>query len=218
MKNLCLVLDIDETILHYDPKNKQRRTKQEPKYIYDNDGELAEIYGLIYGDDELFFRPGFWKFIKYVKSQNGDSLKRSESSDKESEDLRSDRDSDSPRRDDSPRRKGSDAILLGIWTFGTRGYLNALRPYLGDSFAFFHTIEEMKRGMLDKQLDYVIEKTTCHLIDHCRFHQTCFWLTIVPKTYITKSIEIMVFWLNLLSETIQKIRCFKIYNTSVIHY
>jgi hypothetical protein len=123
----------------------------------------------MYGDDELFFRPGFWKFIKYVKSQNGYSMKRSESdkeseSHKESEDLRSERDTESSRRDDDSsrrddvRRKGSDVILLGIWTFGTRGYLNVLRPYLGDSFAFFHTIEEMKRGMLDKQLDYVIEK------------------------------------------------------------
>ena len=53
MKNLCLVLDIDETILHYDPKNNHKPTKQEPKYIYDADGDLAEIRGLIYDDDEL---------------------------------------------------------------------------------------------------------------------------------------------------------------------
>jgi hypothetical protein len=197
MKNLCLVLDIDETILHYDPKKSKKPPTREPKYIYDADGELAEIYGLMYGDDELFFRPGFWKFIKYVKSQNSETAsqksKRNDSrsddsisdesrrndsrrndsrrNDSISDDSRSDdsRSDDSRRNGLSPRNetrrnglssRNNDRILLGIWTFGTRGYLNALRPYLGDSFAFFHTLEDMKEGKLrlDKQLDYVIEK------------------------------------------------------------
>ena len=175
MKNLCLVLDIDETILHYDPKNSNKPLTRGPKYIYDADGELAEIYGLMYGDDELFFRPGFWKFIKYVKSQNGETASHNSRSDdsRSDESRRNDSRSDDSISDDSSRhsRRGgsprnilssrnNDRILLGIWTFGTRGYLNALRPYLGDSFAFFHTIEEMKeeRLRLDKQLDYVIEK------------------------------------------------------------
>ena len=165
MKNLCLVLDIDETILHYDPKNSNKPLTRGPKYIYDADGELAEIYGLMYGDDELFFRPGFWKFIKYVKSQNGETASQNSiRNDSISDDSISDDSSRHSRRGGSPRNslssRNNDRILLGIWTFGERGYLNALRPYLGDSFAFFHTIEEMKEGRLrlDKQLDYVIEK------------------------------------------------------------
>jgi hypothetical protein len=183
MKNLCLVLDIDETILHYDQKKNHKPTKQEPKYIYDADGDLAEIHGLIYDDDELFFRPGFWKFIKYVKSQNAergsddsksDDSKNDDSKndDSKSDDSKSDnrrrgdrRRGGSPRNDtprnDTPRNdlsRNRDRIVLGIWTFGNLPYLNTLRRHLGDSFAFFHSIEDMKHGMLDKQLNYVIEK------------------------------------------------------------
>jgi hypothetical protein len=125
MDKLCLVFDLDETILHYvDPLTRASESSEE---LINEDNETQaenEFTNLIHPGDKLFFRPGFWKFIEYVKSKEG-------------------------------------KIVMGIWTFGNNAYANALRPLLeknGDVFQFMYTVEDMKKGMLDKQLNYVVNK------------------------------------------------------------
>jgi hypothetical protein len=125
MDKLCLVFDLDETILHYvDPLTHASESSEE---LINEDNETQaenEFTNLIHPGDKLFFRPGFWKFIEYVKSKEG-------------------------------------KIVMGIWTFGNKAYANELRPLLkknGDVFQFMYTVEDMKKGMLDKQLNYVVNK------------------------------------------------------------
>jgi hypothetical protein len=125
MQTLCLVLDIDETILHYtmtpdaginyDNLSEQGGEGDEEEENHDT------LTGIFRPNDKLYFRPGFWDFIEYVKSKEG-------------------------------------KIVLGIWTFGNRVYADGLKPYLGDIFEFVYTAEDMKPGMLDKQLNYVVDR------------------------------------------------------------
>jgi hypothetical protein len=122
METLCLVFDIDETILHY-------TMSPDAGINYDNSSEQGEsdeenddtLTGIFRPNDKLYFRPGFWDFIEYVKSKEG-------------------------------------KIVLGIWTFGNRVYADGLKPYLGDIFEFVYTAEDMKPRMLDKQLNYVVDR------------------------------------------------------------
>ena len=124
MDKLCLVFDFDETILHYveNFKNSDDELSEESElFNEDNENEFTNV---IKPSDKLFVRPGFWKFIEYVKSKEGQ-------------------------------------IVIGIWTFGNKLYANALRPLLeknGDLFQFVYTVENMKKGMLDKELNYVVNK------------------------------------------------------------
>ena len=139
MDKLCLVFDLDETILHYvdhfeelinedesevkenEPEESENKPEESENKIEESENELNNI---IYPGDKLFFRPGFWKFIEYVKSKEGQ-------------------------------------IVMGIWTFGNKAYANAVRPLLdknGDLFQFMYTVEDMKKGMLDKQLNFVVNK------------------------------------------------------------
>jgi hypothetical protein len=124
MDKLCLVFDLDETILHYveNFKNSDDELSEESElFNEDNENEFTNV---IKPSDKLFVRPGFWKFIEYVKSKEGQ-------------------------------------IVIGIWTFGNKLYANALRPLLeknGDLFQFVYTVENMKKGMLDKELNYVVNK------------------------------------------------------------
>ncbi len=126
MQTLCLVLDIDKTILHYtmtpdagiNYDNSMKEGEDEDDEEEENHDTLT---GIFRPNDKLYFRPGFWDFIEYVKSKEG-------------------------------------KIVLGIWTFGNRVYADGLKPYLGDSFEFFYTAEDMKPGMLDKQLNYVVDR------------------------------------------------------------
>jgi len=125
MDKLCLVFDLDETILHYVDRSTHASESSEELINEDNETQAEnEFTNLINPGDKLFFRPGFWKFIEYVKSKEG-------------------------------------KIVMGIWTFGNKAYANALRPLLkknGDVFQFMYTVEDMKKGMLDKQLNYVVNK------------------------------------------------------------
>ncbi len=119
METLCLVFDIDETILHY-------TMAPDTGINYDNSSEMAQddddvLTGVFRPNDKLYFRPGFRDFIEYVKSKEG-------------------------------------KIVLGIWTFGNRVYANGLKPFLGDIFEFVYTAEDMKPRMLDKQLNYVVDR------------------------------------------------------------
>lgn len=119
METLCLVFDIDETILHYtqtpDTEINYDKSNEEDD---DGDDEFSDVFR---SNDKLYFRPGFRDFIEYVKSKRG-------------------------------------KIVLGIWTFGNRVYANGLKPYLGDIFEFVYTSEDMSPRMLDKQLNYVVDR------------------------------------------------------------
>jgi hypothetical protein len=114
MDKICIVFDIDETLLHYMPELGTIKT------TYD-----LEQYILEEGD-VVIFRPGLKEFIEYVKSKNG-------------------------------------KILLGIWTYGTKWYAGKIvekieQKYNGGEklFKFVYSREDMKPGMLDKELDFVI--------------------------------------------------------------
>jgi hypothetical protein len=122
MDKLCLVFDLDETILHYvDRATEEFINEDMNEESNDNENEVKD---LIKPGDKVFFRPGFWKFIEYVKSKQGQ-------------------------------------IVLGIWTFGNKMYADKLKPYLerdGELFRFVYTQSDMKKGMLDKQLTYVVNR------------------------------------------------------------
>jgi hypothetical protein len=122
MDKICIVFDIDETLLHYMPEPKIMTT------TYDLERNILEE------GDVVIFRPGLKEFIEYVKSKNG-------------------------------------KILLGIWTYGTKGYAGKIvekieQKYNGGEndqkndqkklFKFVYSREDMKPGMLDKELDFVI--------------------------------------------------------------
>lgn len=132
MDKLCLVFDLDETVLHYvdtltnTNESSEELINEDESEERENEPEEREneLNNIIQPGDKLLFRPGFWKFIEYVKSKEGQ-------------------------------------IVMGIWTFGNKAYANAVRPLLdknGDLFQFMYTVEDMKKGMLDKQLNYVVNK------------------------------------------------------------
>jgi hypothetical protein len=114
MDKICIVFDIDETLLHYMLELKETS--------FDSASHILE------DGDIVIFRPGLSEFIEYVKSMNGQ-------------------------------------ILLGIWTYGTKGYADAIvktieKKYNDQNklFEFVYSREDMKRGMLEKELDFVIDK------------------------------------------------------------
>ena len=132
MDKLCLVFDLDETILHYvdtltnTNESSEELINEDESEERENEPEEREneLNNIIQPGDKLLFRPGFLKFIEYVKSKEGQ-------------------------------------IVMGIWTFGNKTYANAVRPLLdknGDLFQFMYTVEDMKKGMFDKQLNYVVNK------------------------------------------------------------
>ena len=113
MDKICIVFDIDETLLHYMLELKETS--------FDSASHILE------DGDIVIFRPGLSEFIEYVKSMNGQ-------------------------------------ILLGIWTYGTKGYADAIvktieKKYNDQNklFEFVYSREDMKRGMLEKELDFVID-------------------------------------------------------------
>ena len=130
MDKICIVFDLDETLIHYFPENVQTQ--------FDFESHILEK------DDIVVFRPGLKEFIDYVKSKNG-------------------------------------KIILGIWTYGTEGYANKIvekieKKYNNGQklFEFIYSREDMKPGMLDKELDFIIEnnshlnlnKTNTYLVDN----------------------------------------------------
>jgi hypothetical protein len=115
MNKICLVLDIDETLLHYQPK----------EYLPD---VFEYEYGILENGDRLVYRPGLKEFIDYVNSTNG-------------------------------------RIILGIWTYGTNDYANIIVEKIQNKynngekmFHFVYSREDMNPGMLDKELDFIVEK------------------------------------------------------------
>jgi hypothetical protein len=113
MDKICLVFDIDATILQYQPKDFTPH-----KFDYEEN---------LFEKDKMVLRPGLKKFIDYVHS-NGEK------------------------------------ILLGIWTYGTKEYAQKVveriekRYNPGDKklFQFVYSRENMSPGMLDKELDFII--------------------------------------------------------------
>jgi predicted secreted acid phosphatase len=62
MDKICIVFDIDETLLHYTPEPKPMTTPFDSERNILEDGDIA------------LFRPGLREFIEYVKSKNGKIL------------------------------------------------------------------------------------------------------------------------------------------------
>lgn len=112
MDKICLVFDIDETLLRYQPKEFSPQ-----KFDYEEN---------LFENDKMVIRPGLEKFIDFVNS-NGEK------------------------------------IILGIWTYGTKEYAEKVverierRYNRGEKlFQFVYSRENMTPGMLDKELDFII--------------------------------------------------------------
>ncbi len=67
MESLCLVFDMDETILHYSEQSED----DEEDNILNNEDPENEFTNIINTGDRLSFRPGFWDFLQYVREQEG---------------------------------------------------------------------------------------------------------------------------------------------------
>ena len=145
MDKICLVFDIDETILHYGPDDYLPK-----KFDYEE--------GLLSEKDRMVMRPGLQDFINYVNYVN---LKNKDSENEDSE------------NEDSQR------IILGIWTYGTKEYADAVAKRIEEKynnsrelFQFVYSREDMSPGMLDKELDFVIrhnpelDRETTFLVDN----------------------------------------------------
>jgi hypothetical protein len=114
MDKICLVFDIDETILQYGPDHFSPE-----KFEYEEN---------LIGKDRMVIRPGLKKFIEFVKS-NGEK------------------------------------IILGIWTYGTQEYAEKVAKRIEQKynnseplFQFVYSRENMSPGMLDKELDFIVDK------------------------------------------------------------
>ena len=114
MNKICLVFDIDETLLHYRPDDYLPN-----KFEYEEN---------IFEKDRMVIRPGLKKFIDFVKSKG-------------------------------------DKIVLGIWTYGTQEYAEKVAERIskkynnsGQLFQFVYSRENMSPGMLDKELDFIVDK------------------------------------------------------------
>jgi len=114
MNKICLVFDIDETLLHYGPDDYLPG-----KFEYEEN---------IFEKDRMVIRPGLKNFIDFIKS-NGEK------------------------------------IILGIWTYGTKEYAEKVverieKKYNNSEslFQFVYSRENMSPGMLDKELDFIINK------------------------------------------------------------
>jgi hypothetical protein len=67
MESICLVFDMDETILHYSIKSEENKDDN----VLNNDDPENEFANIINPSDRLSFRPGFWDFLQYVREQEG---------------------------------------------------------------------------------------------------------------------------------------------------
>lgn len=67
MEKLYLVFDMDEAILHYVENDVSSESSSE--LINDQNENVFE--DVIKPGDKLFFRPGFWNFLEYVQSKEG---------------------------------------------------------------------------------------------------------------------------------------------------
>ena len=66
MERLCLVFDMDEAILHYAEKSDDN-----DENILNNEDTENVFADVIKPGDKLYFRPGFWDFLEYVREQEG---------------------------------------------------------------------------------------------------------------------------------------------------
>lgn len=112
MDKICIVFDIDETLLRYQPKEFSPHKFEYEENLFEN--------------DKMVIRPGFKKFIDYAKS-NGEK------------------------------------IILGIWTYGTKAYAEKVVERIEKRynhgkklFQFVYSRENMTPGMLDKELNFII--------------------------------------------------------------
>ena len=157
LDKLCLVMDIDETMVHY----AEEYTKAPKTFEYDT--------GVINNnnDDILIYRPKLEDFFNYVKKYSPDNVFHSVSSQ-----------SQSPSPVQSIHSNKS--IVIGIWTYGTRKYadrvVELLKAKYNVNFEFVYSREDMQHGMEDKELEYVLErhgqelqigKENIYLVDNC---------------------------------------------------
>ena len=115
MDKICLVFDIDDTLLHYGPDDYL-------PHKFDYEENIFEE------KDRMVIRPGLKKFVDFVKTKG-------------------------------------DKIILGIWTYGTKEYADKIVERLHKRynnseplFQFVYSRENMSPGMLDKELDFIINK------------------------------------------------------------
>jgi len=159
LDKLCLVMDIDETMVHY----AEEYTSTPKTFEYDT--------GVINNnnDDILIYRPKIEEFFNYVQTYSPDNVFNSVSSHTES-----------PSPVKSPVPASNKSIVIGIWTYGTRKYadrvVELLKARYNVNFEFVYSREDMQHGMEDKELEFVLErhgqelqiaKENIYLVDNC---------------------------------------------------
>ena len=152
LDKLCLVMDIDETMVHY---------IEDTTNPYNN---FVQDTGLFNEEDKLLHRPRLGAFFDYVKKYSPDNVFRTVNSDSSS----------------SATPMNNKSIIIGIWTYGNKSYASKVAKLLKDRygiiFDFIYSREDMSSGMYDKELEYIlekhgselnIEKQNIYLVDNC---------------------------------------------------
>jgi hypothetical protein len=159
LDKLCLVMDIDETMVHY-----AEEYTMEPKHFEFDTGLFGSS-----NDDILIHRPKLAEFFNYVNTYSPDNVFKSVSSQ-----------SSSPEHTPVPVPTSNKSIVIGIWTYGTRKYakkvVELLKARYNVNFEFVYSREDMQQGMKDKELEFVLErhgqelqiaKENIYLVDNC---------------------------------------------------
>ncbi len=165
LDKLCLVMDIDETMVHY--------IEDAERYVRDRLSSHFTKDVNIFSSDEsdvLLHRPGLGEFFEYIKGYSPDNVFRSVSS------------HDDSSLESSPVIKplSNKSITIGIWTYGTRRYADKVAELLkqryGVNFEFIYSREDMQEGMEEKELEFILKhhgqelglkKENIYLVDNC---------------------------------------------------
>lgn len=166
LDKLCLVMDIDETMVHY----AEEYTLTPRTFEYDT-GLFGKGNHGSSNDDILIYRPKLNEFFNYVKKYSPDNVFNSVSSQSSSSAAQS---------PSSVSVQSNKSIVIGIWTYGTRKYadrvVDLLKARYNVNFEFVYSREDMQRGMEDKELEFVLErhgqelqigKENIYLVDNC---------------------------------------------------
>lgn len=180
LDKLCLVMDIDETMVHY--------TENYVKYF-----TVSDIFNKT---ASIIHRPGLKEFFDFVKSYSPDNVFKSVSSNaatvssnaatvsSNAATVSSNSSSTTVSTNSSSATPviNNKSIVLGIWTYGTKTYANEVAKVLKETydidFEFIYSRETMQDnpGIEEKELDFILEKhgsdldikkENIYLVDNC---------------------------------------------------
>ncbi len=179
LDKLCLVMDIDETMVHY-TENYVRN--------------FFTVSDILDGRASIIHRPGLKEFFDFVKSYSPDNVFKSVSSNdatvssnaatvsSNAATVSSNAATVSTNSSSATPVINNKSIVLGIWTYGTKTYANEVAKVLKETydidFEFIYSRETMQDnpGIEEKELDFILEKhgsdldikkENIYLVDNC---------------------------------------------------